>query len=566
MKCALIIPPWLPQEIFSNKTAGSQINYWQPLGTLYVAAALRQAGHEVRFYNGAFLQQVEIIVQVTEFAPDFIGLYSTTFGWRKACEMATALRRAGGNFFLAVGGPFPIATQEQCLERCPELDAVITGEGEFTSVELLSRLATPSSVELGHSDPARQHRPIPRRRATPSGAGTDQAVRATDHPLPSPRPGSAASSTFHPSLNQLTAKSATPTTRSFSMNYQAVVDLSGVLGVIYRDGAKIVKNPPRPLISDLDALPFPARDLLGAIDDYVPPPATYKRRPVAVIITSRGCNRHCLYCFQIDKARKSGIRYRSMDHVMAEIRHCLAQGYREIKFIDDTLTADYHRAMELARRIREEKLDFTWFASACVNQVDQPLLQAFKDAGCWAILFGAESGVQKDLNTIRKGITLAQIRQAVAAGKKVGITVYTPFIFGIPGQSFADGLKTIEFALELDPDIANFHALTPFPGTELWDNLAQYGAVSQDLSDYTYQGAAFVPYTMTREEIGRLRQIAFKRFYSRPKFLWRRLLALRGVNDLKAAVNGLKSLFWLLIKDKIFQQKTTRSRIVKRHR
>lgn len=487
MKCALIVPPWLPEEIFSSKTAGSQINYWQPLGTLYVAAALRQAGHEVRFYNGAFLKLREIMAGIGEFAPDFIGLYSTTFGWPKAREMAADLRRAGGDFFLVVGGPFPIAMPEKCLEECPELDAAVTGEGELTVVELLERLAA-----------------------------------AFPPPAPLGRTGA---------------------------------DLAGVQGLVYRAGEQIVKNPPRTLITDLDSLPFPARDLLGEIDDYVPPPATYKRRPVAVIITSRGCNRRCLYCFQIDKSRKSGIRYRSVDNVMAEIRHCLAQGYREIKFIDDTLAADYDRAMELARRIKEEKLDFTWFASACVNQVDKPLLQAFKEAGCWAILFGAESGVQKDLNTIRKGITVAQIRKAVAAAKEVGITVYTPFLFGIPGQTFADGLKSIDFALELDPDIANFHALTPFPGTELWDNLEQYGTVSHDLSDYTYQGAAFIPYTMTREEINELRRIAFKRFYSRPKFLWRRLLALRTLNDLRAAGNGLKSLFWLVVGNKIFSKR-----------
>ena len=489
MKCALIVPPWLPEEIFASKTAGSQINYWQPLGTLYVAAALQQAGHEVRFLNGAFLDRERIMAGVAEFAPDFIGLYSTAFGWPKAGKMATALRAAGFAGLLAVGGPFPIAAGAQCLAESPELDVAVTGEGELTVPELLAGWQPQEGVP---------------------GSVWPRASRA---------------------------------------------DLSAVLGLVWRLGDEIAVNPPRPLITDLDSLPFPARELLGgAVDQYVPPPATYKRRPVAVIITSRGCNRRCLYCFQIDKTRKSGIRYRSVDNVLAEIRHCLKQGYREIKFIDDTLAADYDRAMELARRIREEKLDFTWFASACVNQVDEPLLRAFKAAGCWAILFGAESGVQKDLNTIRKGITIAQIKKAVAAAKRAGITVYTPFLFGIPGQTFADGLMSIDFALELDPDIANFHALTPFPGTELWDNLEKYGTVSADLADYTYQGAAFVPHSMTREQIAELRRIAFKHFYSRPKFLWRRLLALRSLNDLRAAWQGLKSLFWLHLSGKIFNR------------
>lgn len=262
-------------------------------------------------------------------------------------------------------------------------------------------------------------------------------------------------------------------------------------------------------------------------------------------MTSRGCNRKCIYCFQMDKSRKSGIRYRSVNNVLAEIEHCLSQGYREIKFIDETLAGDYDRAMQLAQEIKARKLDFTWFASTCVNQVDKPLLKAFKDAGCWAILMGAESGVQKNLNTIRKGITLGQIRKAVRAAQEVGLKVFTPFLFGIPGETFEDGLETIRFACELNPDVANFHCLTPFPGTELYDNLQQYGTMSQDLSEYTYQGSAFVPYTLDREQIGELRKLAFRKFYSRPGFLVRRLVGLSSFNDLYAAVTGLKSLFRL---------------------
>jgi radical SAM superfamily enzyme YgiQ (UPF0313 family) len=474
MKCALIIPAWIPEDIFSSKTAGSQINYWQPLGTLYVAAFLQQAGHEVRFYNGAFMTHEEIIDRLRGYQPEFIGLYSTTFGWEKAKKTAVAIKAILSNAFIVVGGPYPVAVQEKCLQDSPEIDAAVTGEGEITVVKMIARL-------------------------------------------------------------------------------ESAEDLDGVEGVVFRSGSEIKKNPPRPLITELDTLPFPARDLLGEAAKYIPPPATYKRKPVAVIMTARGCNRHCLYCFQLDKTRASGIRYRSVENVMAEIEQVLKQGYREIKFIDDTLTADYNRAMTIAREIKKRGLDFTWFASAVVNQVDKPLLQAFKEAGCWAILFGAESGVQKDLNAIRKGITPDQIRKAVKAAKEVGLTVYTPFLFGIPGQTFEDGLKTIEFALELDPDIANFHAITPFPGTELYDNIEKYGTMSEDLTDFTYQGAAFIPYSMTREQIAELRQLALKKFYSRPKFLWRRFLALRSLNDLRVAWQGLKSLFWLQTKKDLFK-------------
>jgi radical SAM superfamily enzyme YgiQ (UPF0313 family) len=190
-----------------------------------------------------------------------------------------------------------------------------------------------------------------------------------------------------------------------------------------------------------------------------------------------------------------------------------------------------------------------------VNQVDKPLLQAFRDAGCWAILFGAESGVQKNLNTIRKGTTLEQIRMAVKAAQEVGLKVSTPFLFGIPGETFEEGLQTINFAIDLNPDMANFHAITPFPGTYLYDNLEKYGTMSDELSDFTYQGAAFIPYTMTREEILKLRQIAFKRFYSRPSFILKKLLELRSPHDFAIAMKSLRSLFWLWTKSDLFSKK-----------
>ena len=479
MKCALIIPAWQREELFPRETKGSQINYWQPLGILYVAAMLRQAGHEVRFYNGAFLSNAEILQQVGEFAPGFAGIYSTTFGWNKAMQLAAELKRLRPAPFTCAGGPYPIAMQERCLHDCVELDAVVTGEGELTVPELLAHL------ESGRT-------------------------------------------------------------------------LDGVLGLVFRRGGETVKNPPRPLIEDLEALPFPARDLLHDQWSYRPPPGTYRRLPVTVLMTARGCSRNCLFCFQIDRKRRAGahgVRLRSVESVLDEIEHCLALGYREIKFLDDTLAADYDRALQLAAGIKARKLDFSWFASACVNQVDERLLRAFKEAGCWAILLGAESGVQKNLNALRKGSTLDQIRAAVRAAKAAGLRVSLPFLFGIPGETYEEALKTIEFAIELDPDLANFHALTPFPGTDLYDHHARYGTIARDSRDYTYQGVAFVPYTMTREQIHELRQLAFRRFYSRPRYLVRAALRLRSLNDLRAAAAGVRSLFWLWARRGLFRRR-----------
>ena len=460
---ALIIPPWRPEDIFSSRTVESQINYWQPLGTLYVAAAMEKAGHPVRFLNGAFMTHEAILRQVREDDCLFVGVYSTAFGWPRAMKTAEAVRKVLPKACIVAGGPYPIAVGDKCLSQCSALDAVVTGEGEETVVEIMERLTSGRT-------------------------------------------------------------------------------LHGVDGIAFRSHGRIVVNRPRPFITNLDGISFPARHLLGESGRYVPPPGTYRKKPVAVMLTSRGCNRRCLYCFQMDRTRASGIRYRSLDNVMEEIEVCLAEGYREIKFIDDTLAADRDRALEFTNRIRSRKLRFSWFASACAHQVDAGLMKAFRKAGCWAILIGAESGVQKNLNAIRKGITLQQIERAVEAAKGAGLQVFTPFIIGLPGETWEEALQTVEFACRLNPHFANFHALTPFPGTDLYDEVERFGRVSEDLNDYTYQGAAFTPYTMTREQVVALRQIAFRQFYSRPSFLLRRAAGIRTGRDLMAAWKGVKSL------------------------
>jgi len=155
---------------------------------------------------------------------------------------------------------------------------------------------------------------------------------------------------------------------------------------------------------------------------------------------------------------------------------------------------------------------------------------------------------------LRKGIKIEHVRAAVKAAKEVGMKVSTPFIIGIPGETYEEALETIEFAIELSPDFANFHALTPFPGTHLHDNIDKYGSVAHNLEEYTYQGAAFVPFTMKRHQIQELRQLAFKKFYGRPSFLLKKVLQLRTLNDCKAAFNGVRSLFWLYIKKGIFNK------------
>lgn len=471
MRAALVMPAWLPEDIFPTKTAKAQVNYWQPLGVLYLAAALREAGHEVKFFDGSFLNHSELIERIRSFKPEVVGIYANTPLWGKAVKTARDVKRVS-DATVFVGGPYPTAVGERALYDAKEVDALVVGEGELTLCEALERLE--------------------------KGRG-----------------------------------------------------LEGVRGVIYRAGNRVVANPPRKPIEDLDSLPFPARDLLEDKNLYVPPAGTYRRKPVAIVMTSRGCNARCIYCYQLTGERR--IRYRSVENVLEEIELCVEQGYREIRFLDDTFCGDYNRAKRIAQEIKRRGLDITWFVSARVNQVDYELLRTFRRAGCWAIFFGAESGVQKNLNALKKGITLEQTRRAVRAAKKAKLRVVTAFIFGIPGETYEEALKTIDFAIELDPDFVNFHTMTPFPGTELYERASELGRASSRLEDFTFEGAAFVPHTMTKEQIEELRRIAFKRFYSRPRYILRRILGIRTLEDFKLITRGLRSLFWIWVREDVFR-------------
>jgi radical SAM superfamily enzyme YgiQ (UPF0313 family) len=316
-----------------------------------------------------------------------------------------------------------------------------------------------------------------------------------------------------------------------------------VAGLVLKRGGETLRTAPRDLVRDLDGLPFPARELLADPGLYLPPPGTFRAAPVATLMTSRGCRNRCVYCYQLDPERE--IRFRSLDNVLNEIGLCLEQGYREIHFLDDAFTAERTRVLKLCAGMRARGWRFPWFASSCVNQVDPELLGAMKAAGCWSILFGAESGVQRDLNALNKGSTPAQIRQAVAWAKAAGLHVVTPFLLGVPGQSRADVLATIAFACRLDPDVANLHAVSPFPGTALRERAAELGELSARAEDYTFQGFAFVPHTLSRDEMIELRALFLRRFYTRPRLLMRKLRAARAPADFKALGLGLMGLLWL---------------------
>ncbi|MGZ7135121.1 MAG: B12-binding domain-containing radical SAM protein, partial [Methanobacterium sp.] len=258
-------------------------------------------------------------------------------------------------------------------------------------------------------------------------------------------------------------------------------ELGEVSGIVYRDlkSGNLKATPNRPLIKDLDSLPFPARHLVP-FESY-----GASKEQTGGIITSRGCVYSCNYCSSSLIMGKK-FRSRSPDNVMDEIEELIDKyQIRDIGFMDDTFMLNKRRANDIADEIKARGLDLSFVASSRVDRVDQSLLQNLKSSGMKTIYYGVESGSQRILDLMKKGITLKNAGDAVKSAKNVGLEVLTSFILGYPGETEKDMNKTIDFSTKLDPDYCQYSILTPFPGTPIYNELLEKDLIdNNDWDEY----------------------------------------------------------------------------------
>jgi radical SAM superfamily enzyme YgiQ (UPF0313 family) len=175
--------------------------------------------------------------------------------------------------------------------------------------------------------------------------------------------------------------------------------------------------------------------------------------------------------------------------------------------------------------------------------MNEEVLQAMADAGCWQVDYGIESGNQKVLNSISKGLTLDLVRRVTRMTRNAGIRMRGFFMLGLPGESEETMRQTIEFAKELNLAAAVFHVTTPFPGTELYQSVVESGELDSsagwdDYSIFTSHSSPYVPRGLTRETIQEYQTKANREFYFRLTFILRQLLGIRSLSDLGRYVTG----------------------------
>ena len=310
-------------------------------------------------------------------------------------------------------------------------------------------------------------------------------------------------------------------------------DLSKVPGLGWREGDALRLNP-RIVENDLDGLGFPAWDLIHP-ERYPESQhgAFFKQFPIAPIMVTRGCPYPCTFCAgHIVSGKK--IRRRSVDNVLDEIKMLNKDfGIREFHIVDDNFTMDREYAKELLRRLKTLNLGMTWAVPNGVRMdaLDDELLALMKATGLYMISLGIESGSDKVLDAMKKGITVRRIRECVNRIDQAGIDMAGFFILGFPGETVATIRETINFAAELPLKRANFFTSLPFPGTESYARLLASGELKDvDWERFYFTNAAYVPQGITRKELKGLHRLAFARFYLRPHII---LYQLRSIQSLK---------------------------------
>lgn len=314
---------------------------------------------------------------------------------------------------------------------------------------------------------------------------------------------------------------------------------AGLPGLVTSPGETVAR--PQPL--DMDALPFPARDLLD-MSVYRPALFGYRRLPVASMVTSRGCPYSCGFCSK--SVFGSVYRAQSPARVLAEMKELSEKyGVREITFQDDTFTADRRRVMEFCALLKESDLDLTWSCMTRVDLVDPELLAAMKGAGCFSAAFGIDGAGDGSWGLMGKGFGLEKAKAAAAAARAAGIETRGYYILGYPGETLPSMRASLARVLEINTDHVFFAFAHPFVDTELYRAAKEKGLLElsdEELLENHDNAAPLIKVPgASRAELVRFCKRAYLKYYLRPGPLLRRLATPRGLaGSLRAALYFLR--------------------------
>lgn len=320
--------------------------------------------------------------------------------------------------------------------------------------------------------------------------------------------------------------------------------LEGISGLSLRQEGSILHGPDRPVLEDLDTLPFVSRVYRKHLraEDYFNPNALY---PMVTIVASRGCPNQCTFCVYPQTTTGRRFRARSVDKVVEEalfIQDAFPQA-RSIFFEDGTFTADRDRCREISNRLREAGLKLSWTANARAD-LDPETLHIMKQGGCRLLCIGFESGDPEILKRIHKGVTPEQMMEFAGRVRQAGLLIHGCFMAGLPGETRESLNKTLRLAMKLKPDTAQFFPVMVYPGTEAYEWYQHRGWITAPTYKDWLTGEGLHNCVVRTEELSSEDIVAFcdearRRFYLRPGYLWHK--AMQSLSNKDELVRNLKA-------------------------
>lgn len=325
---------------------------------------------------------------------------------------------------------------------------------------------------------------------------------------------------------------------------RAIADepLDDVMGIAFKKNGKIVKNPDRPLVLNLDELPFPAYHRLP-VNRYSF--GSFREKPFMTMLTSRGCPFGCIYCpYPIGFGNLW--RGRSAGNVLAEIQFLVEKFHvRSILFRDQVFTFDMKRTEEICRGIIEREMDINWRCETRIDRLSKKLMSTMKKAGCVGLHLGVESGDPEILTKVaKKGLKINMIRKVFADAKDLGIETLAFFMVGLPGETKRSVWKSFQLAMEIDPDFIQFGVVTPYPGTELYRLAEDKGWIlTKDWSRYTGFDVVMRTDDLSEDDINLAIKYLKTCTQYRKKKLETQVFSRKGALD--ACLNPVKAVKWI---------------------
>ena len=304
-------------------------------------------------------------------------------------------------------------------------------------------------------------------------------------------------------------------------------ELKNITGIAFRNNGEIVNNGIADAIQDLDSLPQMAWDMIE-LEKYFfnpkrPTPMNLhvKTSRSAPILTTRGCPYRCTYCHNLFGKR---LRKRSVEHVLTEIKYLKEEkGVQEIEIVDDVFNLDSDRAIKLADRIIEEKLNlhFSFPNGLRADMMPDNLIDKLVEMGTYRIVYAVESGSPQIQKEMRKNLNLDKARHAIEYTTSKGISVGGFFILGFLNETEEQAQMTIDFAIESKLSTASFFILSPFPKTEIYHQAMEAGYNFQDTALTHYYALGTNISKIPDDKLHRMHNRAYRKFYLHPVRLFR---------------------------------------------